>query len=210
MKPSPSPNLEAHLARFVPPDALAYACSVLRANPCHLHVSRHRKTKRGDFRPGLKRGEKHRLSVNGTLNRYAFLITLLHEIAHAQTWDAHARSVKPHGPEWQAAFRDLLKPVVDADVFPADITKALHRHLGRPAASSCSDVSLLRVLNQYNRSSEGVALETLAEGSRFLYQGRSFEKGACRRTRFLCRELPSERPFTFHPLTEVQPEPTAE
>ena len=137
MKPSPSPDLESHLQRFVPEGALTYAPRRLRTAPLHLHIAPHRKTKRGDFRPG-RTGEKHRITVNGTLNRFAFLITLLHEVAHARVWDQFGRRVKPHGPEWQAAFRTLLTQPLDAGVFPEDISKALERHITRPSASSCS------------------------------------------------------------------------
>lgn len=209
MKPSPSPDLESHLQRFVPEGALTYACEVLRTAPLHLHIAPHRKTKRGDFRPG-RTGEKHRITVNGTLNRFAFLITLLHEVAHARVWDQFGRRVKPHGPEWQAAFRTLLTQPLDAGVFPEDISKALERHITRPSASSCSDVNLLRVLGQYDAPTGETPLESLAQGAVFTFRDRVYEKGAKRRTRFLCREVTTGRPYTFHPLTAVQPKTTDE
>lgn len=209
MKPSPSPDLESHLTRFLPPGALKYACDVLRTAPLHLHVTPPRKTKRGDFRPG-RTGEKHRISVNGDLNRFAFLITLLHEVAHARVWDQYGRRVKPHGPEWQSAFRTLLEPPLDQGVFPHDISQALEKHIMRPAASSCSDVDLLRVLSRYDAPTEEQPLEELPLGATFAFRDRVFQKGAKRRTRYLCTEVTSGRPFTFHPLTAVRPKPTEE
>ncbi|HAD34265.1 MAG TPA: hypothetical protein DCF44_07170 [Chitinophagaceae bacterium] len=44
------------------------------------------------------------MSVNGNLNSYHFLITLLHEIAHMLVWEQFRNRVKPHGLEWKHVF----------------------------------------------------------------------------------------------------------
>ena len=54
------------------------------------------------WKPGTRgRGRPHhRISVNENLNPYAFLITLLHEVAHMTTWEKHRlrmRRCRPHG-----------------------------------------------------------------------------------------------------------------
>ena len=43
-------------------------------------------------------------------------------------------------------------------IFPLDIQKALYKTLQNPAASSCSDTYLLRVLRQYDKKIEGMLL----------------------------------------------------
>ncbi len=40
----------------------------------------------GDYR-NSHAGKGHRISVNGNLNKYSFLITLLHELAHLFTYE---------------------------------------------------------------------------------------------------------------------------
>ena len=52
-------------------------------------VSNPRKTKLGDFKVI---GNKLIVSVNNNLNKYAFLITLTHELAHAFVFKKHTNS----------------------------------------------------------------------------------------------------------------------
>ena len=76
----------------------------------HLKISKPRNSKLGDFRPIGKRNS--RISVNGNLNKYEFLIVLLHEIAHLLVWKNYGLRTKPHGKEWQFEFKLLLKQYI--------------------------------------------------------------------------------------------------
>src|SRR5690606_32853999 len=70
-----------------------------------LTITRKRKTILGDYRhPHGNLG--HRISINENLNRYAFLITLLHEMAHLLTYEKYGNRVKSHGKEWKTAYAD--------------------------------------------------------------------------------------------------------
>jgi hypothetical protein len=72
------------------------------------------------------------------------LTTLLHEVAHAATWERHRggflrrRRLRPHGAEWKREFSAVLAPVVEAGVFPDDVATAVARSLQNPAAATCS------------------------------------------------------------------------
>ena len=59
-------------------------------------VKKSRSSKYGDYRPPLK-GSNHLITINYDMNKYAFLITLVHEIAHLTNWNKHKDKVKPHG-----------------------------------------------------------------------------------------------------------------
>lgn len=194
----------ARLKDRIPEEALDEAAVLLASVPVHLRFSPHRKTKRGDFRPAVKAGEPHRISVNVSLNPFAFLVTYLHEMAHVLTWMEYGRRVKPHGIEWQNQFRNLLRPFLEKGVFPEELSAAVHRYTLQPKASSCSDPVLYRALSAFDPPSDSVALESLSEGSTFGFNGRVFRKGAKRRTRFECTAVPGGRTYTFHPLAEVQ------
>ena len=61
-------------------------------------ISSPRKTKLGDFKVI---GNKLIISVNNNLNKYAFLITFTHELAHAFVFKKHKNSVNPHGDSWK-------------------------------------------------------------------------------------------------------------
>ena len=39
--------------------------------------------------------------MNNNLNKYSFLITITHEIAHMMIWEKHQNKVDPHGEEWK-------------------------------------------------------------------------------------------------------------
>ncbi len=164
-----------------------------------------RKTKLGDFRAGMN-GEKHRITVNGDLNPYAFLITTLHEFAHLITYNMYQQSAAPHGEEWKAAFRKLLIPVINSGHLPKDIEHALVNSLVSMKASSCSDIHLSRVLQTYDKPKEGVeVLERLSQNTTFTLNGRHFVKGPLRRKRFICKEVNSKKEYLVSALAQVYP-----
>src|SRR5690606_22369841 len=109
-----------------------------------LTITRERKTVLGDYRNSIA-GKNHRISVNGNLNPFAFLITLLHELAHLFTYERFGHRVQAHGAEWKSEFSKLLARFLLKKIFPADIQKTLLKTLQNPAASSCADTALLRV-----------------------------------------------------------------
>jgi hypothetical protein len=48
-------------------------------NQVHLKIVNGEQTRHGDYRKGLN--GKHEITVNSSLNKYKFLITLIHEIS---------------------------------------------------------------------------------------------------------------------------------
>lgn len=182
----------------------------MRNNPCHLNIKPPRRTKLGDFRPAHK-GKPARLSVNGDLNPYAFLITLLHELAHLKTWNQFERSVKPHGAEWKSEFRNLLIPVFELKVFPSSVEMAVAKYLRNPAASSCTDINLQKALREFDAGEKLPTVDELPINTVFTYnQKRTFRKIEKLRKRIKCQELDSGRVFLFSPLTEVEVSPKSE
>jgi hypothetical protein len=90
----------------------------------HLTITRERKTVLGDYRNSFA-DKNHRISVNGNLNKYAFLITLLHELAHLFTYERHGHRVQAHGQEWKNEYSKILAEFLLKKIFPPDIYKAL-------------------------------------------------------------------------------------
>jgi hypothetical protein len=201
-----STELEKGLSRFVPSEALPLVCSYLRTHRCHLKVTPGRKSKLGDFRPAHGKRSVHHLSVNGDMNRYGFLITLVHEIAHMTTWEKHKNKVKPHGSEWKSDFKELMDPILDLSIFPEDVNRALTRYMNNPAAASCSDLNLSRALRNYDKNKTTIHLEELPANSTFIFnEKRVFKKGEKLRRRYQCIEVSSNKKYLFHPLAEVKP-----
>lgn len=193
--------------RLLPPGTAAYVAEVLGRWPCDLRLSRPRRSKLGDHRPPLRGRGAHRITVNDDLNPYALLTTLLHEIAHAATWERRAasrRRVRPHGPEWQAEFASILGPVVATGVLPGDVTAALEAAMRRPAAATCSDRQLARALARYDAPGGWVFVEDLPDGATFrIACGGSFRAGRRLRTRRQCFECRTGREYRVHGLARA-------
>jgi SprT protein len=183
-------------------DGVAY---YLQHYKVHLTITRQRQSILGDYRHAHA-DKTHRISVNGNLNKYAFLITLLHELAHLFTYEQFGHRVMSHGKEWKNEFGKILAQFLLKKVFPVDIEKALMQTLQNPAASSCGDEKLLRVLHVYDEKKQGVHLvEQLPEGALFKIKGnRIFKKGEQVRKRFKCIEIKTGKMYLFSPVYEVE------
>ncbi len=192
------------LRAYLPEGSFEEVSHYLLHYKVHLTITRERKSVLGDYRNSFA-DKNHRISVNGNLNKYAFLITLLHELAHLFTYERFGHRVQAHGMEWKNEFSKILAQFLLKKIFPPDIHKALLKTLQNPAATSCADTSLLRVLHKYDAHAEGVLLlENLANGSRFSIKGgRVFQKMETVRKRIKCLEIATNKMYLFSPVYEV-------
>ena len=194
-------NLRRHL-----PDASVDTCADwMMEHRIHFKVTRNRSTKIGDYRPPVHH-PNHRISVNHNLNKFSFLITFVHEVAHLTNWKKHQHRVSPHGAEWKYEFKTHLHPFLQQQIFPHDISAALHIYMDNPAASTCTDKNLYRILKRYDADSVHLLLETLPQGSLFKVKNYNnvFEKGECIRKNFLCMDVATKRQYRISPIAEVE------
>lgn len=191
------------LHKYIPEKAVPTIAEWIYKFDFKLKIKKARASKYGDYRPPVN-GQNHQITVNHDMNKYAFLITLVHEIAHLTNWNRHRDSVKPHGEEWKLHYKMLMQQFLHPEVFPPDVIMALRKYMSNPAASSCTDTNLLRVLKRYDERQSTVLLEDVKEGSTFSYnEDRYFVKGPQVRKRFQCKEVKTNRMYLFNPLTEV-------
>lgn len=191
------------LYKYIPEKAVPVISEWIFKFDFKLRIKKSRTTKLGDYRPPYK-GENHLITINYDMNKYAFLITLVHEIAHLANYNKNKNSVKPHGEEWKLHYKLLMQPFLISDIFPADVIAALRKYMNNPAASSCSDINLLRILKRYDIRQDTVLLEDLPTGTIFKYnKSRNFIKGEQIRKRIKCKELSNNRSYLFNPITEV-------
>lgn len=171
----------------------------------HLTVTRERKSVLGDYRNSHS-NKNHRISVNGNLNKYSFLITLLHELGHLLAYEKYGNRIPPHGVQWKNEFGKILGRFITKKIFPHDIEAELLRSLKNPAASSCAEDGLLRILKKYDPHKPGFYfIEELPLGSLFKVKGdKIFSKGNRVRKRFLCKEISTGKLFLFSPVAEVE------
>lgn len=201
-KESPLHQLNAYLPDSSFDDVVEY----LQHYKVQLTITRERASVLGDYRNSFA-DKNHRISVNGNLNKYSFLITLLHELAHLLTYERFGHRVQAHGAEWKNEFSKILSQFLSKKIFPADIHNTLLKSLQNPAASSCGDTSLLRVLHKYDTKKEGIVLlETLPAGSHFtIKNNRVFTKNETIRKRIKCMEIATGKMYLFSPVYEVAP-----
>jgi len=191
------------LNKYLPRDAVDPILIWLREYHIHLRVSKARSSKLGDYR-SPHQGKGHQITVNHDLNPYAFLITLVHEIAHQQVWVKYGNRVKAHGKEWKDTYRKLMKPFVGTGIFPDDVDRALEKYMGKSYASSGTDLNLSRVLQQYDRD-PGLTLEEIEEGSTFrIPNGKTFVKGSLNRKRYRCTRTDNNRIYLVSALARVE------
>ena len=193
------------LQEFLPPNTYDPVLAYLHQYHVHLTIARERKSILGDYRHRVH-DKNHRISVNGNLNQYAFLITLLHELAHLLAFENFGNRIAPHGTEWKRVFGKLLAQFIEHNVFPDDIKNSLMQSLHNPAASSCADEELLRVLKRYDvKETALVFVETIPEGSLFkTHDGKIFRKGEKIRKRYKCEEVKTRKIYLFSPIYEAE------
>jgi hypothetical protein len=191
---------------FLPEGSYEPVAHYLNHHKVHLTVTRRRETLLGDYRHA-HRDKAHRISVNGNLNKYSFLITLLHELAHLFTFEQYGNRVAPHGAEWKTIYGQILADFTGRGFFPGDVEATLLSSLKNPAATTCGDEQLLRVLRNYDAKKSHIKLvEELPAGQPFRIRGgRYFIRGEKLRTRYKCYEPATRKWYLFSGLFEVEP-----
>jgi SprT protein len=198
-------KLREALMKYVPADAVETCVDWIRTYRISVRIKHTRASKYGDYR-APQNGQGHIITINHDLNPYAFLITFTHEVAHLTCYNKFRDRVAPHGEEWKSEFRLLLKPFLDMKIFPDNVAMAVANYIKDPAASSCSDVHLMKALKQHNVGEEDwLHLEDIPYNEKFeIKSGQQFVKGEKLRKNFTCFDLKTKHKYFIHPLMEVR------
>jgi len=188
------------LSKYVSTEASEELKELLNKNEFILKIVKNRSSKHGDFRV-LKNGS-YQITINNDLNKYRFLITLLHEIAHLITFKNN-RNVKPHGVEWKNNFQKIMLPFLVPSIFPDEILALLAKYLLNPKASTDTDYDLNLSLKKQDAKTENEFIYELNDGCEFIFKGREFTKVEKRRKRYVCIENASKKVYLFNALAEV-------
>ncbi|WP_306353140.1 SprT-like domain-containing protein [Flavobacterium sp. '19STA2R22 D10 B1'] len=191
------------LKPYLPEHAVDLAFEMIKANNVNLKIVNERVTRHGDYRKDAT--GSHQITVNASLNKYRFLMTLIHEIAHLVAFEKFGRAIKPHGNEWKYTFQRLMVPYIRPEVFPGQLLPLLARHFKNPTASSDTDATLSLALKQFDEKNDKNYIFEIPYGSMFrIHNGKIFKKGAQRTKRFECLEVNSGKTFLFNPNAEVE------
>lgn len=179
--------------KYVPTRAIVYCGQLHRQFGFRLKITKPRRTRLGDFRV-LSTGHTQ-ITVNADLTPEGFLITYVHEVAHAAV-HAHQRKLirprklAPHGPVWQNTFRELMQPLLNETVFSEAVLTPLVAYLQKPAATTAGCSALMNALRLTAAEPDYRAtVGDLPDGAVFGLAKRTFVKGTLRRTRFVCKEV---------------------
>ena len=188
------------LRRYLPLSAVDPIYDYIVANGVRFHIKRQRTSKLGDYRMPQPHHNYNEISVNGDLSPHLFLLVLLHEMAHLETFKAYGRTVQPHGHEWQRQYRDLLVAYFNGGHFPNEIYPLLKKYIAHIPLNRAAGNELERKLKELDNpnSEKELLLKDLPLGSRFRLKSRpqtvflSIEK---RRTRFRCSDEATGRAY---------------
>jgi hypothetical protein len=195
--------LNETLSKYIPEHAVKPVFELIVANQVHLKIVNERVTRHGDYRKGLS--GKHEITVNASLNKYRFLITLIHEISHLVAFEKFGRNIKPHGNEWKYSFQIMMVPFIRPEIFPSNLLPLLARHFKNPTASSDTDATLALALKQYDAQNDKNYIFEIPYGCVFrIPNGKIFKKIALRVKRYECIEVNSGRIYLFNPNAEVE------
>lgn len=193
------------LAAYLPDGSFDSVAAYIVEHKVHLTITRERTTVLGNYR-NQHSGKNHRISVNGNLNKYSFLITLLHELGHLLTFEKYSNRVAAHGAQWKHEYGKILQVFIAKNIFPSDIKLELLQTVNNPGASSCAEVPLLRILRKYDTQKPGMfLLEEIPEESIFkIKNGKNYQKGKRIRKRYLCKDISNNKMYLFSPVAEVE------
>lgn len=169
-----------------------------------IKVVKTRKTKHGDFR-SLK-NRKFQITLNQIDNKYRFLITLVHELAHFKVFQSFGNSVNPHGTEWKKTYKFLMLPFLNNLIFPEDVLRHLALHMINPPATTDSDLNLVVALQKHDLiDDKKMFLFEIPEESIFIHNSsKLFVKLYKRRKRYICKELSSGKNYLFSPVARIK------
>lgn len=202
-KYSKTDQISRVLERFLPEKCAPIIAEYIYEYNVKFKISKPRQTKLGDYKKD-PREEFHRISVNGDLNPYSFLVTTLHEFAHLTSFKKYGYRIQPHGKEWKTEFQRFLIQFINMGIFPKELESALMNYTLNPKATSCSDPKLLKALRKYSDKENQPLLDDLENGALFLFQNRIFEKIQKRRTRIKCRDVQKDKFYLIHAVAEVK------
>ena len=192
------------LLKYLPEHAVEPVFELIKTNSVHLKIVNERQTRHGDYRKHPT--GKHQITVNANLNKYRFLITLVHEIAHLAAFEKYGRSIKPHGNEWKITFQRLMVPFIRPEIFPNSVLPLVANHFRNPTASSDTDARLAFALKQFDERKPDIHfVHEVPSGSLFrIKNGKIFQKKGLRVKRYECLEVQTGKLYLFNANAEVE------
>ena len=186
--------------KYIPEKAIPFIQFLIDEHSFDLKIVNQRQTKHGDFRT-LPNG-RFQITVNNNLNKYQFLLTLVHEIAHHVTHQKFGR-VQPHGKEWKTVFQHLILPFLRPEIYPMEMLPLLANYFKNPKASTDADAKLSLALRGNEAEKGKHFIFDIPFGCSFVFKNTVYKRGNKRRTRFECLNTTNKKVYLFNQNVEV-------
>jgi predicted SprT family Zn-dependent metalloprotease len=190
------------LQKYIPENACESINDLIVKYGVRFEISRERTTKLGDYTRLLTK--QHKITINYNLNKFEFLIVVLHEFGHLLVNEKYKKRTEPHGKEWKQEFALLLQEYSKKEIFPDNIQKAIDLCIySKPNLTPSLRENLSKIVRNFSTSV--LYVEDIPENAIFMLKNnRSFIKLEKVRKRFKCKEVNSNKSYLVHPMAVVK------
>lgn len=187
------------LQKYLPERAFPYLRTWFSAHKIHIHVSRDRNSKLGDYQR-LKDGS-HKISVNHNLQPELFFFVLTHELAHLIAFENNRR-IAPHGKEWKLTFREML--LESLDVYTEELKPHILQFSKSPKANFMASGPIVKFFHRGEFSDNECFMDELSVDDSFLYRKQIYIIRQKLKKNYLCENLNSGKKYIFKALAKVE------
>lgn len=183
----------------MPDSAFPYLKLWFASHQVHLHISRARNSKLGDYQR-LKDGS-HKITINHDLQPEFFFFVLTHELAHLIAFDKNTR-IAPHGAEWKLTFKEMLHESLA--VYSDELKPHILHFSKSPKANFMASGALVKIFKGDDLSENEVFIEELLIEDEFLYRKQIYIIQQKLKKNYLCENLGNGKKYIFKALAKVE------
>lgn len=184
---------------YVPDYSILYIDQLVKSFDVHFKVVSPRKTKLGDCRYPIGTKEKITITINKDLHPFQFLVTSLHELAHAKTFREFGMKASAHGKEWKNNFSKILLDASSLDNVNDEEISVLRSLSNNPKATSYGHDSLQMLVKKEN----DILLKDIPDDSLFYFNKSVFRKIKLLRTYVLCSNEQNNKRYKIHGAVHI-------
>ena len=194
--------IKNEVLKYIPKLSVNLVKNLIKEENLTIKIVKIRKTKHGDFKKFVNGSSQ--ITLNLIENKYRFLITLIHELAHFRVNKNSNFKKAPHGSEWKNTYKLLMLPFLNNSIFPEKILSKLAKHMKNPSATTDSDIDLVISLSKYDKHNDSVFLFDVLSESLFEFNNKIYKKIGKLRKRYICMDIIKNKKYLFSPVTRVK------
>jgi hypothetical protein len=194
--------IKNEVLKYIPKLSVNLVKNLIKEENLTIKIVKIRKTKHGDFKKFVNGSSQ--ITLNLIENKYRFLITLIHELAHFRVNKNSNFKKAPHGSEWKNTYKLLMLPFLNNTIFPDNVLSKLAKHMKNPSATTDSDIDLVISLSKYDKHNDSVFLFDVLSESLFEFNNKIYKKIGKLRKRYICKDIIKNKKYLFSPVARVK------